>query len=346
MRLQVRLFACVCVFASAWSKIPSPTCFLPRFFFLFWRLSFLTCITNEMAGLSASEQTLSSPRSSLLNNRDGPSVVPEQKEGGFVEMNVEVCQPTARGRFKVSFREESGFLLERSRGPPASCLKNLGARPSWRRCRSTAFQRSQRNPEVSTLWPPTSPRRPRAGRVMNAASLTVPHESGGGEEKKESPGGRLTTGSRYSSPPPIRCLFLTPPPPNFWDGFYWKCMSVNHQGNTNALCCEARPVGGSPTFFFFFLRGAWTHRGRSNCLNLLNSLTPQHALLPFAAICAEPSQQFNSILSRFEDQNVVPSRNAWPTWEEATTKNKSAGEIFNCAESYLLFKKEILFCCT
>lgn len=166
-------------------------------------------------------------------------------------MNVEVCQPTARGRFKVSFREESGFLLERSRGPPASCLKNLGARPSRRRCRSAAFQRSQRSPEVSTLWPPTSPLRPRAGRVMNAASLTVPHESGGGEEKKESPGGRLTTGSRYSSPLRYAVSFSLLPRPTFEMGFTGNACRWTIRA-TRTHCAARRGLWVAHLLFFFF----------------------------------------------------------------------------------------------
>lgn len=248
-------------------------------------------------------------------------------------MNVKVCQPTARGRFKVSFREESGFLLERSRGPPTSCLKNLGARPSRRRCRRAAFQRSQRNPEVSTLWLPTSPLRPRAGRVMNAASLTVPHESGGEEEKKESPGGRLTTGSCYSFPLRYVASFSPLPRPTFEMGFTGNACRWTIRA-TRTHCAARRGLWVAHLLFLVFFRGAWTRGGRSNFLNLLNSQTPQHALPPFAAICTEPSQQFNSILSRLKIKTAFLP---WPTWEEATTKNKGVGEIFNCVESSLFF---------
>lgn len=206
-------------------------------------------------------------------------------------MNVWECQPTPPGRFKVSFWEESGFLLERLGGSQPRVLF-LSVLRSRRRCRSAAFQRNRRHAEVGG---PVTPRPRRKG--WERAGWRTPHPSPSHMKvRPASPGGRLTTGSRYSFTP--RHISLSPlPRPNFWDGFYWKCTI---RATSTPRAAQQRPVGGSPTILCEAL---------DNFLHLLNSQIPQHTLNsspPFAAICTKPSKQFHSILSYFEDQNGTP----------------------------------------
>lgn len=188
---------------------PVPHLLPVAFLFLFLlKVAFSHMYNSWSEGLSSSEQTLSFTRPSLLNNRQ-TSAFPKQKESRLREMNVKECQLTPLWLFKVSFWEESGFLLKRSWRPACVLLKNLCVVQSRRRCRSAAFQRSRRHSEVSALWPLTSPQWLRAGRVMNAASFAVPHESGGVKKRVQVEDLRQD----LMTVPPLETLSLSCPSP-------------------------------------------------------------------------------------------------------------------------------------
>lgn len=141
--------------------------------------------------LSASEPTRSLTRPSLLNNRDSLPQFQSKKKADWVRWTPKNVSRSRWGRFKVSFREESRFLVERSRVPalfekPQRSPESVAGAAAALFKGADTIQRSA----ACDLWP--------CNRGWEHGGWWTPHPSpfhmkvwGAKKKKEKNPGGRL-----------------------------------------------------------------------------------------------------------------------------------------------------------